>query len=223
MLGGAPSMFLCLEDVAPASFMFHLCPRGSNEADSMYLRHRNRDYVFLKNIMSYFGKYTIPPPNRAFFEYWKSAVRPFWRRSIKKNLTPCFLYYLGVADNLGKTVLSCLLLNGEIERIRKCKKGGYWKFIQSGIEENLGNCVCIVDFAPDLGKPAFLILRNENMRVPWPGDCAENSKLKNVGFWLSPHFAVFLYINSRYTAMAAWYYIIRCGIAHGSPLRDDTN
>ena len=99
-----------------------------------------------------------------------------------------------MADNLGKTVLSCLLLNGEIERIQKCKKGGFWKFIQSGIEENLGNCVCIVNFAPDLGKPAFLILRNENMRVPWPGDYATKSKLKNVGFWLSPHFADFLYI-----------------------------
>ena len=56
MLGGAPSMFLCLEDIESASFMFHLCPRGSNEADSMYLRHKNQDSVFLKNIMSYFGK-----------------------------------------------------------------------------------------------------------------------------------------------------------------------
>ena len=45
-----------------------------------------------------------------------------------------------------------------------------WKSIQSGVEEKLGNCVCIVNFAPDLGKPAFLILRNENMRVPWPGE-----------------------------------------------------
>ena len=59
MLGGAPSMFFCLEDIESASFMFHLCPQGSNEADSMYLRHKNRDSVFLKNIMSYFRKYTI--------------------------------------------------------------------------------------------------------------------------------------------------------------------
>ena len=56
ILGGAPSMFLCLVDIESASFMFHLCPRGSNEADSMYLRHKNRDSVFLKNIMSYFRK-----------------------------------------------------------------------------------------------------------------------------------------------------------------------
>ena len=127
-------MFLCLVDKESALFMSHLCPRGSNEADSMYQRHKNWHSVFLKNIMSYFRKYTIWPPteNRAFFEYWKSAVRPFWRRSIEKNLTPCFLYYLGVADNLGKTVLSCLLLNGEIERIQKCRKGVFWKSIQYG-------------------------------------------------------------------------------------------
>ena len=56
---------------------------------------------------------------------------------------------------------------------------------------SLGNCVFIINLAPDLGKPAFLILRRENMRVPWPGDCAKNSKLKNVGFSLSPHFRIF--------------------------------
>ena len=41
ILGGAPSMFLCLVDIESALFMSHLCPRGSNEADSMYLRHKN--------------------------------------------------------------------------------------------------------------------------------------------------------------------------------------
>ena len=75
----------------------------------------------------------------------------------------------------------------------------------------------IISLAPDLGKPAFLILRNENMRVPWPGDCAKIPKLENVGFWLSPHFRIvyiligaiprwgLLYLYSRYTAMAAYY------------------
>ena len=68
MLGGAPSMFLCLEDIESASFMFHLCPRGSNEADYMYLRHKNRDSVFLKNIMSYFGKlYNLTPYRESSF------------------------------------------------------------------------------------------------------------------------------------------------------------
>ena len=42
-----------------------------------------------------------------------------------------------------------------------------------GVGQNLGNGVFIINLAPDLGKPAFLILRNENMRVPWPGDCAK--------------------------------------------------
>ena len=55
-LGGAPSMFLCLGDIESASFMSHLCPQGSNGADSMYLRHKNRDSVFLKNIIYCFGK-----------------------------------------------------------------------------------------------------------------------------------------------------------------------
>ena len=39
--------------------MSHLCPQGSNEAYFMSLRHKNEDSVFLKNRMSYFGKYPI--------------------------------------------------------------------------------------------------------------------------------------------------------------------
>ena len=44
-LGGAPSMFLSLEDIKRAYFMS--------------LRHKNQDSVFLKDRMSYFGKYPI--------------------------------------------------------------------------------------------------------------------------------------------------------------------
>ena len=91
---------------------------------------------------------------------------------------------------------------------------GFWKFIQSGVGV-WEIAFFIINLAPDLGKPAFLILRRENMRVPRPGDCAKNSKLKNVGFSLSPHFRIvyiligaiprwgLLYLYSRYTAMAA--------------------
>ena len=68
MLRGAPSMFLCLEDIESASFMFNLCPRGSNEADSMYLRHKNRESVLLENIMSYFRKmYHLTPYRESSF------------------------------------------------------------------------------------------------------------------------------------------------------------
>ena len=63
-------MFLCLVDIESALFMSHLCPRGSNEADSMYLRHKNRDSVFLKNIMSYFRKiYNLTPYRESSF-FW---------------------------------------------------------------------------------------------------------------------------------------------------------
>ena len=68
ILGGAPSMFLCLVDIESALFMSHLCPRGSNEADSMYLRHKNQDSVFLKNRMSYLGKiYNLTPYRESSF------------------------------------------------------------------------------------------------------------------------------------------------------------
>ena len=79
MLGGAPSMFLCLGVIESASFMSHLCPQGSNEAYFMNSRHKNRDSAFLKNRMSYFGKMynSTPTENRAFFEDWESAVIPF--------------------------------------------------------------------------------------------------------------------------------------------------
>ena len=42
MLGGAPSMFLCLEDIKRAYFMS--------------LRRKNQESVFQNNIMSYLGK-----------------------------------------------------------------------------------------------------------------------------------------------------------------------
>ena len=45
-LGGAPSMFLCLEDIKRAYFMS--------------LRHKNQDSVFQKNRMSYLGKMKAP-------------------------------------------------------------------------------------------------------------------------------------------------------------------
>ena len=61
ILGGAPSMFLCLVDIESALFMSHLCPRGSNEADSMYLRHKNRGSVLLKNILSHFRNIQFDP------------------------------------------------------------------------------------------------------------------------------------------------------------------
>ena len=48
MLGGAPSMFLCIEGIESALFISHLCPQGSNKAYSIYLRHKNRDYVLKK-------------------------------------------------------------------------------------------------------------------------------------------------------------------------------
>ena len=69
-LGGAPSMFVCLVDIESALFKSHLCQRGSNEADSMYLRHKRRYSVFLNNRMSYFRKlYNLTP-------YWESSF--FW-------------------------------------------------------------------------------------------------------------------------------------------------
>ena len=72
-------------------------------------------------------------------------------------------------------------------------------------------------FGARFRQTRFFILRNENMRVPRPGDCAKNSKSKNVGFWLSPLFRIVyiligaiprwgsIYLYSRYTAMAAYY------------------
>ena len=208
MLGGAPSMFLCLEDIESASFMFHLCPRGSNEADSMYLRHKNRDSVFLKNIMSYFGKiYNLTPYRESSF-FWilevgrKTILTSFHR----KKSDPLLSILPRGGGQLGKDGFVMLIAKWRDRENAKMQKGRFLEIYTIRGRGKMGNCVCIVNFAPDLGKPAFLILRNENMRVPWPGDCARNSKLKNVGFWLSPHFADFLYINSRYTAMAAWYY-----------------
>ena len=120
-------MFLCLEDIESASFMFHLCPRGANEADSMYLRHKNQDYVFLKNIMSYFGKYTIWPPteNRAFFEYWKSAVRPFWRRSIEKKSDPLLSILPRGGGQLGKDGFVMFIAKWRDRKNSKMQKGWF--------------------------------------------------------------------------------------------------
>ena len=71
---------------------------------------------------------------------------------------------------------------------------GFWKFIQRRGREakNFENCVFVIQFAPNLGKPAFLILSRENMGVPWPGVQEKYSKvgkLKNLGF---PHFPYYI-------------------------------
>ena len=76
ILGGAPSMFLCLVDIESALFMSHLCPQGSNEDDSVYLRHKNQDYVFLQNIMSYFRKIYNFTPYRELGVFLNIGSRP---------------------------------------------------------------------------------------------------------------------------------------------------
>ena len=91
------------------------------------------------------------------------------------------------------------------------RTGGHILEIYTIRGRSLGNCVFINRLAPNLGKPAFFILNRENMKVPRLGDYAKNSKLKNFGFWPSPHFPYIIYsptmgsirINSRYTALAA--------------------
>ena len=70
MLGGAPSMFLCLGDIESASFMSHLCPQGSNEAYFMfmYLRHKNQDSVFKNTYNVLFWKiYKLTPYRESSF------------------------------------------------------------------------------------------------------------------------------------------------------------
>ena len=62
------------------------------------------------------------------------------------------------------------------------RTGGRFLEIYTIRGRNLQNFVFISQLAPNLGKPIFLILSRENMRVPRPGDCAKNSKLENVGF-----------------------------------------
>ena len=121
----------------------------------------------------------------------------------------------GGGGQLGKDGFVMLIAKWRDRKNVKLQKGCFWEIYTIRGRGKLGNYVCIVNFAPYLGKPTFLILRNENMRVPWPGDCARNSKLKNVGFWLSPLFRIvyiligaiprwgLLYLYSRYTAMAA--------------------
>ena len=61
---------------------------------------------------------------------------------------------------------------------------GFGKFIQRHGREakNFENCICVSHLSPNLGKPAFIILSRENMRVRRPGDRAKNSKWENVGF-----------------------------------------
>ena len=97
--------------------------------------------------MSYFGKiYKLAPYRESSF-FWRLEVG---RNAIltsfhRKNMIAFFLYYLGVADNLGKTDLSCYWLDGEIGRIWNCTDDIFWKFIQDGGPRKWGKCVlCVV-------------------------------------------------------------------------------
>ena len=76
----------------------------------------------------------------------------FWKSQVGRNtiLTPShmfgsenqnFLYYHGVANNLGMTDLSCYWLDGEIRRIWNCINDVFWKMVQDGGPQNGGNCV----------------------------------------------------------------------------------
>ena len=64
-------MFLCLGDIKYASSM----SQGSNKADSMYLRHKNRDSEFLKIECLILGNIQIdPPPHRESSFFWRLGV-----------------------------------------------------------------------------------------------------------------------------------------------------
>ena len=76
MLGGAPSMFLCLGDIESASFMSHLCPQGSNEAYFMYLRHKNQDSVFFLIEFTILGKNILFDPLPRIELFLKIGSRP---------------------------------------------------------------------------------------------------------------------------------------------------
>ena len=101
------------------------------------------------------------------------------------NDTQNFLYYHGVADKIRWVPKFIDAISGEIQKFETGRRtGGRFRFL-GNIHipgRSLGNCVFISHLAPNLGKHAFFILSRENMWVPRPGDCAKNSKLKNVGF-----------------------------------------
>ena len=138
-------------------------------------------------------------PNResSFFRKFKVSRHAILTLShIFGVILAFFPYYHGVANRVGMGDLLCYVLFGEIRRIWNCTDDG---------RSDLGNlynpgseggrlCFFIINLVPYLGKPAFLILNRKNMCVLWPGDWAQNSKLKNAGFWLSLHIFWFLYI-----------------------------
>ena len=89
-----------------------------------------------------------------FDPYLESSF--FWKSQVGRNtiLTPShmlgsenqnFLYYHGVANNLGKTDVPCYWLDGEIWKIWNCIKGVFWKFIQYGGPQKLGK-INIISF-----------------------------------------------------------------------------
>ena len=110
----------------------------------MYLRHENRDSVFLKNRMSYFGNISnLTPYQESSFlsisEVGRNTI--FLIAPLVNFLTACFLYYLGVADNLGKTDLSCDWLYGEIGWIWNCMFDVFWKVVREGVPQNWQKCI----------------------------------------------------------------------------------
>ena len=94
--------------------------------------------------MSYFGKISNLTPYLESSFVWKSQVG---RNTILTSShmfgseNQNYLYYHGVANNLGMTDLSCYWLDGEIRRIWNCTGDVFWKFIQDGGPQKWAKCV----------------------------------------------------------------------------------
>ena len=104
--------------------------------------------------------------NIQFDPYLESSF--FWKSQVGRNtiLTSShmfgsenqnFLYYHGVANNLGMTDLSCYWLDGEIRRIWNCTGGVFWKFIQDGGPQKLAK-LSIIYFISLILYILYLIL-----------------------------------------------------------------
>ena len=135
-----------------------------------------------------------PAKNQTFFfENRKSAVMQFWRYVINVVWFP-YSFYITMGWRTTWEWRIChvdgyLARSGEYEIAPTT--GGRILEIYTIWGRSLGNCVFIINLAPYLGKPAFCNTESKEYACPGAWGLAKDSKLKNVGFWLSPHFRIF--------------------------------
>ena len=183
--------------------MSHLCPRGSNEADSMYLRHKNRDSVFLKNIMSYFRKiYNLTPYRESSF-FWilevgrKTILTSFHR----KKSDPLLSILPRGGGQLGKDGFVMFIAKWRDQKNSKMQKGRFLEIYTIRDRGKFGKLRLYRQFCARFRQTRFFNTQEREYACPVAWGLRQKFKIEKCWILALTTFSDRLYINRGHPAM----------------------